>query len=115
MKRFFLSFVFAWNGFKAAVSEQGNLRVHIVAALGAVAAGFYFDVTSGEWLAIILTIALVLVTEMVNTAIESLVDLVSPERNILAGKIKDIAAAAVLISALAAVITGTVIFTKYVI
>jgi diacylglycerol kinase (ATP) len=114
MKRFLSGFVFAWNGLKKAFYEQGNFRFHVVAALLAVTAGFYFDVTAGEWLAIILTIAFVFVIELVNTAIETLVDLVSPGRNPLAGKVKDIAAAAVLMSAIAALVTAIIIFTKYI-
>jgi diacylglycerol kinase (ATP) len=115
MKKFFLSFAFAWNGIKTAFSEQQNVRFHFVATVVTVAAGIYFDITAGEWLALILIIALVIVTELINTAIEGLVDLVSPQRNPLAGKIKDIAAGAVLISALAAIVTGTIIFAKYIV
>jgi diacylglycerol kinase (ATP) len=115
MKKFLAGFVFAWNGLKAALSEEGNLRFHVVSALLVLVAGFYFDVTAGEWLALTLTIVLVIVAELLNTAIEDLVNLVSPEKNPLAGRIKDIAAAAVLISALGAIITAIIIFTKYII
>ena len=115
MKKFFAAFVFAWNGLKIAFVEETNLKFHVGAALAAVAAGFYFNVTEAEWLAIIITIATVILTELINTAIEGLVDLVTPERNSLAGKIKDISAAAVLISAVAAVIVAVVIFPKYII
>jgi diacylglycerol kinase len=115
MKKFFAAFAFAWNGLKAAFLEEVNLKFHVGAALAAIAAGFYFKVTEAEWLAIILTIAIVILTELINTAIEGLVDLVSPERNSLAGKVKDISAAAVLISAVAAVIVALVIFPKYII
>jgi diacylglycerol kinase len=73
-------------------------------------AGFIFHLSAGKWLALVIAIAMVWITEAVNTAIEFLVDLISPEFNPLAGHIKDIAAAAVLLSALAAIIIGCIIF-----
>ncbi len=66
-----------------------------------------------EWVAIILCIGMVLATELINTAIERLVDLISPDRNPIAGQIKDIAAGAVLICAIAAAIVGLIIFIPY--
>ncbi len=115
MGKFLKAFGFAWNGLKTAFSEEFNLKFHVGAALAAIVAGFYFNVTEGEWLAIILVTAMVIVTELINTAIERLVDLVAPERNPLAGKVKDIVAAAVLISAVAAIIVAVIIFPKYII
>jgi diacylglycerol kinase (ATP) len=113
MKRFLLSFSFAWKGIRAAWSGQVNMRIHVIAAVLVIVAGAYFKVAVGEWVAIVVVIALVVVSELVNTAIEGVVDLVSPERNPLAGKIKDIAAGAVLVAAAAASIVGLLIFGKY--
>jgi diacylglycerol kinase (ATP) len=115
MKRFLLSFSFAWKGIKTAWSGQINMRIHVIAAVLVIGAAAYFKVTVGEWVAIVVVIALVVVSELVNTAIEGVVDLVSPERNPLAGKIKDIAAGAVLVAAAAASIVGLLIFGKYLI
>jgi diacylglycerol kinase (ATP) len=113
MKRFLLSFGFAWKGIRTAWSGQMNMRIHVIAAVLVIVAGAYFKVAVGEWVAIVVVIALVVVSELVNTAIEGVVDLVSPERNPLAGKIKDIAAGAVLVAAAAASIVGLLIFGKY--
>ena len=82
----------------------------LAAAALAVLAGLFFDISALEWVAVSLCIALVLALEALNTALEYLTDLVSPEHHPLAGKAKDAAAAAVLIGAAGAAITGFIIF-----
>ena len=77
-------------------------------------AGFCFGITRNEWIAIILCFGVVLAAEGFNTAIERLVNLVSPERNPIAGDVKDIAAGSVLICAIVAAIVGIIIFMPYV-
>ena len=114
MNQFINNIGFAWKGIKKAFSEQRNLRFHFSAALAVVAAGFYFEITAEEWMALVLTIGLVVTLELLNTAVEGLVDLVSPQHQPLAGKIKDIAAGAVLIAAITSIIIGFLIFHKYV-
>lgn len=89
------------------------MKVQILVALITVGAGFYFSITATEWCIILLAIGLVLGLEMINTSIESLVDLVTLERKPLAGKIKDIAAGAVLVASVIALIIGVIIFRKY--
>jgi diacylglycerol kinase len=84
-----------------------------VVALVTIGAGFYFGITSWEWCVILITIGLVIALEMVNTAIERLVDLVTRERKPQAGKIKDIAAGAVLVVSVIAVVVGVIVFRKY--
>lgn len=108
------SFGYAWNGLLVALKEQLNLRIHFAATALVVAGGIYFQITAIEWSLALITIGLVVSLELVNTAIENLVDLVSPERNPLAGKVKDIVAASVLISSITAVVVGLIIFSKYV-
>jgi diacylglycerol kinase len=110
MKKFIRGFGYSFNGIRVATLTQLNFRVHLVAALLAVVMGFALHIAVNEWLWISLCIASVLVTEMLNTAIEFLTDLVSPQYHELAGKVKDVSAGAVLISALFALITGAVIF-----
>jgi undecaprenol kinase/diacylglycerol kinase (ATP) len=73
--------------------------------------GYYVKLEITDWLWVSLAIAVVLITELVNTAIEVLVDLVSPQKQIKAGIIKDVAAAAVLLSTLFAVVIFILIFT----
>lgn len=114
MKRFFSSFGYAWTGLRRAWSEQPNLRFHTVAATIVIAFAFYVQVSGGEWIALGLTIGMVITAELINTAIENLVDLISPENNPLAGKIKDVAAGAVLVSAATAIVVGCIIFAKYI-
>jgi diacylglycerol kinase len=114
MKKFLQSFVYAIRGIGTGLAEQRNLKVQVVIALIVIGAGFYFQITSIEWCIILLCIGLVIGLELMNSAIESLVDLVTMERKPLAGKIKDIAAGAVLFASVIAVIIGVVIFRKYI-
>jgi len=109
MKKFFRGFDFAFNGLKYTFKTQLNFRVHCLMALIVSWIGFYLDISTSEWLWIIAAMAIVLMAELANTAIESLVDLISPEYNIKAGLIKDIAAALVLIAALMALTVGILI------
>jgi diacylglycerol kinase len=115
MSRFTNSFRFAWNGIVVAFKEQPNLKVHVFIACLVVIAGFYFQITNTEWAILTICIALVITLELINSAIEYLVDLVTLERKPLAGKIKDIAAGAVLVGAIGASVVGVVVFYKYVI
>ncbi|MFA6945846.1 MAG: diacylglycerol kinase family protein [Pedobacter sp.] len=109
MKKFFKGFYFALNGIRYTFNTQLNFRVHSFTGLIITGLGFYLELSTPEWLWIIGAMAIVLIAELANTAIEILVDLVSPEYNFKAGIIKDIAAAAVLIAAVMALITGILI------
>jgi diacylglycerol kinase (ATP) len=104
---------YALDGVYDLVKNQPNARIHLLATLIVVCAGNYFQLKPGEWLAIIGCITLVISMEAMNTALEYLTDLVSPEYHPLAGKAKDAAAAAVLISAVGAVVIGLVVFMPY--
>ncbi|MDT8413268.1 MAG: diacylglycerol kinase family protein [Vicingaceae bacterium] len=104
------SFIHAFNGIKMAFKEEANFRIHVVATIMVIAAGLYFKLSTTEWFAIIIVIGLVLVTELVNTAIENIANFISPERHEKIKTIKDIAAAAVLISAIVALVVGLVVF-----
>ena len=98
------SFGFAWQGIKSCVGKEQNLSFHLITSTVVVVAGFLFGITRAEWLIIILCIGVVIAAELFNTAIERLVDLVSPGRHPIAGQVKDIAAGAVLVCAVAAAI-----------
>ena len=91
------------------------MRVHGVIAVLVIVLGFCYRITAGEWIAILLCVGLVFVLEIINTAIETLVDFVQPQYDPLAGKVKDIAAAAVLVAAIVAVVIGVIVFGKYVV
>lgn len=90
--------------------SQPNARVHLAIAMAVAVAGFYFRISNSEWVAIVICIALVLALEAVNTALEYLTDLASPDVHPLAGKAKDVAAAAVLVGAIGAATAGAIIF-----
>lgn len=103
------SFRFAFAGIKVGMKER-NMRIHITCAIIVIIAGIFTHLSAVEWLILILTISLVIGMEMVNTAIENVVDLVSPEYHPLAKVAKDVAAGAVLVFAIASVIIGIIIF-----
>lgn len=110
MNKFIRGFGFAFKGLWHACKTQLNFRVHLFCATIAIALGWYLKLSTAEWLWIILSIGMVLLTELINTAIELLVDLVSPGYNEKAGHIKDMCAAAVLVTAITALVIGIVIF-----
>ncbi len=92
------------------IGHQHNFRIQLAATLLVIIAGYFFSISPTEWLIIILTVALVLSLEAVNTAIEYMVDHISKEHSPEAGRIKDIAAGAVLIASIFSVIIALIIF-----
>ena len=104
------SFRYAFRGIFELISMEHNFRIHLVVLIIIIAAGIIFRIELTSWFAIILISALVLVSESFNTSVENLADAINPEPDERIRKAKDIAAAAVLISAIAAVITGLLIF-----
>ncbi len=110
MRKFIRGFGFAFNGIWHTSVTQLNFRVHLIAAVVAVYAGYSLHISTQEWLWIILCIGMVLIAELFNTAIEFLTDLVSPEYNKKAGLVKDMSAGAVLIAAICALVIGIIIF-----
>jgi diacylglycerol kinase len=103
------SFGYAFKGFKAAYTER-NFKLHLVSASLAIITGFISQLSVVQWCIILICIAGVLTLELINTAIEHLVNLVSPEYNETAGKVKDISAAAVLCFSIASFIIALIIF-----
>jgi diacylglycerol kinase len=113
MLRFLKSFRFAVNGLRFSLHQQINIKIQIALALAVIAFAFYISITRMEWIALLLCIGLVISLELINTALEDLVDLVCPQFNPIAGRIKDIAAGAVLFASLMAALVGLVIFYPY--
>ena len=103
-------FVYAAKGLIEAVKSQFSIRFHFIATIIVIAVSFYYNLNTSEWCFILLSIALVWTTELLNTAMEYLTDFVSPEYNYLAGKVKDIAAGAVLMAAILSACVGLIIF-----
>lgn len=110
LRRRLASFRYAFQGLADLVRSQPNARIHLVVAIAVLSAGGYFGLTRMEWTAVILCMALVFGLEALNTALEYLTDLASPQQHPLAGKAKDAAAAAVLLAAIGAVAVGLLIF-----
>jgi diacylglycerol kinase len=110
MRRLVKSFGYAVSGITYTTKTQMNFRIHLAAILAVGLAGWYVKLSPAEWTCVVLAIGLVLVAELLNTAIELLVDLVSPEFNAQAGRVKDIAAGAVLVAAGISVMAGAIIF-----
>ena len=107
------SFGYDWKGLRQCIGKEQNLSFHLITTIIVIGAVILFDITRTEWMIIILCIGMVVAAELFNTAIERLVDLVSPERHPIAGQVKDIAAGAVLVCAVAAAIIGGIIFIPY--
>ena len=95
------SFRYAFNGIRLLIQKEHNAWIHCFAAICVVIAGFFFGLSQTEWIAVIIVIGAVLSAEAINSSIESLADLVSPEYNEAIKKTKDLAAGAVLIMAIA--------------
>lgn len=104
------SFRYAFNGIRLLIQKEHNAWIHCFATICVVIAGLFFGLSKMEWAAVVIVIGAVLSAEAVNSAIESLSDLVSPEYNEAIKKTKDLAAGAVLITAIAAAIVGIIIF-----
>jgi diacylglycerol kinase (ATP) len=104
------SFRYAFAGLAYLLWTQRNAKIHTAIGLVAVGLGVFLGIDRYEWLALIVTIAIVLGAEGVNTAVEAAVDLASPGYHPLAKIAKDVGAGTVLLTAIAAVIVGIVIF-----
>ncbi|UOR04897.1 diacylglycerol kinase family protein [Hymenobacter aerilatus] len=104
------SFGHAFRGVGAALRSEVHLRFHALATVVVIGLGLYFDITRIEWALVAAAVGTVWSAELVNTAVEAVVDLVSPDYHPLAGKAKDVAAAAVLLAALGALVVGLLIF-----
>ena len=104
------SFKYALNGVFTAFAICRNLKIHYLVAIIAIVAGFHFDIERFEFAVVLLTITLVVTLEMMNTALEKAVDLLTEKYHILALIAKDISAGAVLIASITAFIVGALIF-----
>lgn len=107
------SFGYAFSGIKKVFLAERNFRFHSLAAILVVSLGFTLNITQTEWLFVVLAIGMVITAEALNTAIEKLVDLVSPEKNTKAGWVKDVAAGAVLLASICAFVIGLLVFVPY--
>ncbi|CAH2715437.1 Undecaprenol kinase [Neobacillus rhizosphaerae] len=110
---FISSFSFAVSGIMTALKTERNMRIHFISSVIVLVLSFYFSITKMEWLFILFVIGGMFALELINTAIERVVDLVTVEYHPLAKQAKDLAAGAVLVYAALAVAIGIVIFLPY--
>ncbi|ULT55697.1 diacylglycerol kinase family protein [Neobacillus drentensis] len=108
------SFSFAIAGVLTAIQKERNMRFHLISSILVLGLSFYFSISKIEWLLILFTIGGMFALELMNTAIERVVDLVTAEYHPLAKQAKDIAAGAVFVYAVLAVIVGIIIYLPYV-
>ncbi len=113
MRQLLRSFSAAIKGIRVGITGQRNLKIQMGISLLVIVLGISVDLSAGDWGLVATAIGLVITAELMNTAVESLVDRVEPRQNPIAGKVKDVVAGAVLIAALTAVVIGVVVFYKY--
>jgi diacylglycerol kinase len=104
------TFINAANGIGHCIRQELNLRIHLLATVAVAGMGFYFSISTAEWLFVIGCCMMVLSMELLNTAIENVCNLISKEYHPLIKIIKDTAAAAVLVCAVGSMIVAAVIF-----
>lgn len=104
------SFKYAINGLGLLLKNEHNSRIHLLVAIAAISLGIILKISLTEWCLIFILIGIVFLTELLNSSLETLADIVKPERNEHIRRVKDYAAAAVFISAIISVIVGGLIF-----
>lgn len=107
------SFGYALRGIRILITTQAHARLHLLATLIVVGAGFHFRLRRWEWVAVLLCIGMVWLAESLNTALEFLADEVSLEHRDRIGKTKDVAAGGVLIAAIAAITVAAMVFWNH--
>lgn len=109
------SFRYAFQGMKTLLREEHNSRIHLAAMLAVIIAGFLLRISRVEWCLATICFGTVFMAEAMNSAIEAVADLVMPDKHPLIKKAKDVAAAGVLFTAIAAAAVGLIIFIPYII
>lgn len=107
------SFGYAFEGIWTGIYKERNMKIHCLAIVCVTLAGTLFQISASEWCICLLLFAIVASLELVNTAVEAVVDLVTEEHRPLAKIAKDTAAGAVLFSAIVSVLIGCIIFVPY--
>lgn len=110
IKRLIKSFKYAFQGIGHCLQHEKNMQVHFFLIVVVLTTGYFVGLCAWEWCMVVVCIGMVASAEMLNTAIEKIVNELSPEYNVWAGIVKDIAAGAVLITAVAAVFVAGIIF-----
>ena len=114
-KKLINSFKYAFAGLISSLKTEQNMRIHILAVILVIIAGFVLKISLIEWCICITLCGMVIFAELINTAIETTVDIAMPEINEKAKLAKDISAAAVLVLAISSAIVGCIIFVPKII
>lgn len=104
------SFKYAIEGFKTSFKTERNMKIHILMTILVIILGYIFKISTIEWIICILLCGLVITAELINTSIETIVDMITPYKNEKAKTAKDIAASAVFVIAITSAIIGIIIF-----
>ena len=115
IKRLFKSFVYAFRGLFKTFREEQNLQIQAIIALFIVLLAWTLQINKIEWCLLIVVISLVILAEIINSAVERITDVLKPRINSYVKEIKDIMAAAVMLASLTAVIIGIIILGPYII
>ena len=110
MKNFLRSFKYAFEGIVTGIKEEQNMKIHIAIMILVIIFGIILKISKIEWIICITLFGLVISMELINTAVENTVDLITKEKNEQAKNAKDVAAGAVLVSAISSAIIGVIIF-----
>ncbi|WP_204954533.1 diacylglycerol kinase family protein [Metabacillus crassostreae] len=113
-KRFYKSFNFAWNGIFQTFKSERNFQIHVYISSLMIILGFYLKFTMFDWVVILFLIGGMLALELMNTAIEHVVDLITEDYNPIAKAAKDAAAGAVLVYAILSVIIGVILLLRHI-
>ena len=108
------SFKYAFEGIFRFLMKERNFRIHVLITFLVIIAGFIFRIERIEWVVILLLVAIVLISEAINSCIERICDFISPGLDKRIKAIKDISAGVVLIGAIISIIVGCIIFLPYI-
>lgn len=109
------AFGYAFKGIAALITREAHAKIHLLAAVGVIACGFWFEIEKWEWCAVLLCIGGVFMAEAFNTAVEKLADRITSSHDPLIGSAKDVAAGAVLLFVLAAIVVGLIVFIPHIV
>ena len=115
MKKFINGFKYAFIGIYEALKTERNLKIHMIVMIAVIAFGILLKISKLEWMICIILFSIVIAGELFNTAIETIVDMIMPEKNENAKRAKDVSAGAVLVLAIGSAIIGCIIFVSKII
>ena len=113
ISRLYKSFIYAFRGLFKTLAEEQNLQIQSLAGLVVIVLGWCLEIKIWEWCILLLVIFIVILMEIINSAVERITDVLKPRLDTYVKEIKDIMAAAVMLASLVAVVIGLIIFIPY--